>query len=281
MKLSVIILSLTNTEELFKMISNCINSLVESESHISMEIIVVESNKNYSISGFEYPGFVKVIIPPDDFNFHKFLNIGIKASVGEYVALCNNDLIFYKNWFSEIMKISKEYPLIKSFSPSSKIDDYSFAKKMELGYKVRTHIMGWCIVVNREVFHKIGFLDEAFDFNYADNDYAMTLKKYNIKHAIVYTSKVEHLEREKRNEKSEDEGVAYRKLQENVNFDLIKIPDYIYNRGYEFLLNDKKSLQDNIKFHKKWGNPNLLYRKNKIADLCIKLKIGFINKFIL
>ena len=73
MKLSVIILSLTNTEELFKMISNCINSLVESESHISMEIIVVESNKNYSISGFEYPGFVKVIIPPDDFNFHKFI----------------------------------------------------------------------------------------------------------------------------------------------------------------------------------------------------------------
>ncbi len=281
MKLSVIILSLTNTAELFKMTFNCINSLLASESDIEMEVIVVESNKMYPISGFEYPSFVKVIIPPDDFNFHKFLNVGIKVSVGEYVALCNNDLIFYKNWFSEIMKVSKEYPLIKSFSPSGKTGDLFFTKKIEMGYKVRTHVMGWCIVTNREIFHKIGFLDETFDFNYADNDYAMTLKKYNIKHAIVNSSKVEHLELEKRNEKITDQGLAYRKLQENVNFDLIKLPDYIYHGGFEFLLDDKKALEDNIKFHKKWGNPNFLYRKNKIADLFIRLKIGFINKFIL
>ena len=109
----------------------------------------------------------------------------------------------------------------------------------------------------------------------------MTLKKYNIKHAIVNSSKVEHLELEKRNEKITDRGLAYRKLQENVNFDLIKLPDYIYHGGFEFLLDDKKALEDNIKFHKKWGNPNFLYRKNKIADLFIRLKIGFINKFIL
>lgn len=281
MKLSVIILSFTTTEGLFEMTSNCINSLVESESSIEMEIILVESNKNYLNSGFVYPEFVKIIIPESDFNFHKFLNIGIKYSTAEYIALCNNDLIFYKNWFSEILKVKKENPIIESFSPSGKIEDYNFVNEFELGYKVRTHLMGWCIVACKEVFKKIGYLDETFDFNYADNDYAMSLKKHNIRHALVNSSKVEHLEREKVKEKKEGLGEGYKKLQENVNLNLKRLPDYIFNKGNEYLLDDKKSLEDYIKYHNKWGKPNLLHRKNKIADLCIRFHLGFLNRIIL
>jgi GT2 family glycosyltransferase len=281
MKLSAIILAMTTTEELFEMTSNCISSLMTSESAIEMEIIIIESNKNYLNSSFKYPELVKIIIPESDFNFHKFLNIGIKASTGEYVALCNNDLIFYNNWFSQILKVKEENPSIKSFSPSGKIDDYSFSKTFELGYKVRTHVMGWCIVANREVFPRIGFLDETFDFNYADNDYAMTLKKYNIKHALVNTSKVEHLEREKRNEKKEDVGLEYKKLQSEINLSLIDLPKYVFLDEYKWLFQDEKGLSDHIKFHKKWGLPNLLYKKNKVADILIRFKLGFFNRFVL
>jgi glycosyltransferase involved in cell wall biosynthesis len=97
MELSVVILAMTTTEALFKMTSNCISSLIASENVIDREIIVIESNKNYLNSNFVYPEFVKVIIPEADFNFHKFLNIGIKASKGDYIALCNNDMIYLKN----------------------------------------------------------------------------------------------------------------------------------------------------------------------------------------
>jgi GT2 family glycosyltransferase len=277
MKLSAIILAMTTTEELFEMTSNCISSLIATESAIEMEIVIIESNKKYPNSGFVYPEFVKVIIPESDFNFHKFLNVGIKASTGEYVALCNNDLIFYNNWFSEILKVKDENPSIKSFSPSGKVDDYSFTEEFVLGYKVRTHVMGWCIVSNREVFPSIGFLDETFDFNYADNDYAMTLKKYNIKHALVNTSKVEHLEREKRNEKKEDVGLGYKKLQSRVYLSSIDLPKYVFLDENQRLFEDKKGLVDYIKFHEKWGSPKLLYRKNKLADVFIKLKMGSLN----
>lgn len=281
MKLSVIILAMTTTKELFTMTSNCINSLKASEKDIEMEVLVIESNKSFSTSGFLYPDFVKVIIPESDFNFHKFLNIGIKASTGEYIALCNNDLIFYKNWFAEIVKVKEKNPFIKSFSPSGKINDFSFTTEYNLGYKVRTHIMGWCLVTTHEVFTKIGLLDETFDFNYADNDYAMTLKKHNIKHALVHASKVEHLERDKRNEKKEDLGLAYKKLQENIEIESIKIPDYLLNDDYKWVFTDKKGLVDHIKFHNKWGAPNLLYRKNRLADLCIQFGLGFFNRIIL
>lgn len=280
MKLSVIILSFTTTEGLFELTSNCINSLVESESNVEMEIILVESNKNYQHSGFKYPDFVKIIVPDADFNFHKFLNIGIKQSRGEFIALCNNDLIFYKNWFSEILKISNENPGIESFCPSGAINDHSFVKQFEVGYKVRTHLLGWCIVVSKEVLKKIGFLDETFDFGYADNDYAMTLKKYNIRHALVNSSKVEHLEREKVKEKRQGLDEGYKKLIENVKLTQ-KLPRYVLKMGNEYLVHDKKSLEDYIKFHSKWGSPELLHRKNKIADLCIRFHLGFLNRIIL
>lgn len=281
MQLSVVILSYTTTEGLFEMTSNCITSLMTSEKDIEIEVILVESNKNYSSSGFVYPEFVKVIIPESDFNFHKFLNIGIKASKGNLIALCNNDLIFYKNWFSEILKIRKDNPSIESFSPSGKIDDFNFTKNFELGYKVRTHVLGWCLVATKEVLKRIGYLDETFSFGYADNDYAMTLKKYNIKHALVNTSKVEHLEREKAKKNREGLSQGYKNLQENVNLNLDKLPAYVLQKGNEYLLEDKKVLDDYIKYHNKWGNPNLLYKKNKIADLCIRFHLGFLNRIIL
>jgi GT2 family glycosyltransferase len=274
MKLSAIILAMTTTEELFRMTSNCINSLIASENAIEMEIIIIESNKNYLNSSFRYPEFVTVMVPESDFNFHRFLNIGVKAAVGDYIALCNNDLVFHNNWFTEILKIKEENPSIKSFSPNGKIDDCSSSNKFEIGYKVQTHVKGWCIVANQEVFSSIGFLDETFDFYYADNDYAMSLKCNNIKHALVFNSYVTHLEKkcpssiEKHLEQKEDFIAKY------------KIPNYLLKEDYEWILEDEKSLSGFLKFYDKWGAPNLVYRKNKIADILIKYKLGYFVKFL-
>lgn len=274
MKLSAIILAMTTTKELFDMTSNCINSLVNSENEIELEIVIVESNKNYLNSGFKYPDNIKVIVPECDFNFHKFLNIGIKVSKGEYIALCNNDLIFCKDWFSEILKIKMMNPSIKSFSPSENIGDYSFTKGFELGYKIRKHLMGWCIVANREVFPKIGFLDETFDFYYADNDYAMTLKIKNVKHALVFNSHVIHLEK-----KSSFNNGNYIDNKE-IFLEKYKIPSYLLNGQYEWILDNERNLSGFLKFYTKWGPPNLVYRKNKIADILIKYELGYFVKFL-
>jgi GT2 family glycosyltransferase len=274
MKLSAIILAMTTTEELFAMTLNCINSLMASENDVDMEIIVVESNKNYIDSDFIYPDYVKVIVPESRFNFHKFLNIGIKASIGDYVALCNNDLIFYNNWFNEILKVKKENPSIMSFSPNGKVNDCSFDKEFELGYKLRTHIMGWCIVASRNVFPEIGFLDETFDFYFADNDYAMSLKCNNIKHAIVFNSYVAHLEK-----KSSSENGNFK--TKNSFIEKYKIPSYLLNGEYGWVLENEKNLSGFLKFYNKWGSPNLLYRKNKIADIFIKYRLGYLVRFFL
>ena len=52
-------------------------------------------------NGFVYPE-CKVIYPEVEFNYNKFLNIGISNCEGDWVLICNNDLYFYKNWLQEI-----------------------------------------------------------------------------------------------------------------------------------------------------------------------------------
>ena len=274
MKLSVIILARTISEALFEMTSDCINTLRDSEKSLDIEVILVESNKEYHTSGFAYPDDVKVIIPEAAFNFHKFLNIGLHSATGEYIAFCNNDLIFYDQWFTEILKVANQNPKIKSFSPNGNFTS-NFVSDFQTGYKVRTHVFGWCFVAKRSVFNTIGDLDETFDFNYADNDYAMTLKKYNIRHAVVYKSKVKHLDPKEANI---DKGDWYKIQQEKAAKSIEKLPDYI--AGADSFA-DKKSLQDHLKFHAKWGSPKKLYRKNKIADLFIKFHLGLFNRWIM
>jgi GT2 family glycosyltransferase len=274
MELSVVILAKTDTPASHEMTMACIDSLMASEPQFHMQVMVVESNRNFYNSGFVFPDFVKVIIPESDFNFHKFLNIGIAASTGNFIALCNNDLIFHRDWFSEIYKVAQKHPGIGSFSPSGIPCDNSQKGTFELGYRVMIHIKGWCIVAKKEVFQKTGPLDEKFTFYYADNDYGMTLKSHNIPHALVYCSYVEHLER-KRIPKTGN-GLANEFLKK------YRLPDYFkHEENYHWMLDDEMALQGFLAYHDKWGAPRFLYRKNKLADFLIRYNLGRLVRFFI
>lgn len=263
MKLSAIILAKTDSESNFEMTMHCIRTLLDSES--DAQIIVVESNKTITQTAYRYPDNVRLVIPDGDFNFHKFLNIGIRESSGEYIALLNNDLVFNKDWFAEILKVAHKRPDILSFSPAAD-PEKKYDKEYETGYKVRTHVNGWCLVARRKVFDRVGMLDETFDFNYADNDYAMTLKKYDIRHAVVFNSRVVHLENER-----DGKGEWYERQKRQAQAEL----------AHDNLRDDPKGVKDQLKFHEKWGSPTKLYRKNKLADILIRYHLGFLNRIVM
>lgn len=258
--LSAIFLSYTNSPQIHQMNLKCIDTLVNSEDFITnfnLEIIFIESNKNYRNNGYHLPQNVKVIVPESNFNFHRFLNIGIKNSQYEYLALCNNDLLFKPHWFSEIIEIANQNPKILSFSPADEGEHWK--NNFELGYNIRTHIKGWCIVVKKELFNHIGMLDETFDFYYADDDYGLTLKHHKIPHALVKKSFVHHLG---------GANTETRKKEVNKDFALIthkypNLPKYFYTEGYNWILKNEKLLDGHLKFHKKWGSPKWISFKAK------------------
>lgn len=273
MKVSAIFLAKTDSSESFEMTTNCIQSAMDSEPNLELEIIIVESNNKYFESSFIYPDFVKIIIPQDNFNFHKFLNIGIQQATGNFIALCNNDLIFHKNWFTEIFKIANLHPEILSFSPNGTANVSTQQLKFQIGYKVAQQLKGWCIVVKPKIFKKIGVLDEKFSFFYADNDYGMTLKYYNIKHALVFNSYIEHLEKKAKPKTKSILNEAFVKKY--------KIPNYLLQERFHYLYQNENDFKDFMRFHNKWGSYKFLYRKNKIADLLLKYNLGYLNRFFL
>ena len=277
-KLSVIILSYTKSLSIFEMTKRCVESLRVSEQsneNIQIEIIIIESNKNYNQENFIYGSNIKIIVPQENFNFHRFLNIGIKASSGDFVALCNNDLIFYKNWFTEIIKINKRYPNIKSFSPNEPSPLVNSKITFETGYKIRSIVKGWCIVFDKNLINTIGYLDETFDFYFADNDYAMTLRMYNIRHALVLNSFVEHLGKQTVPHLKEGAAIDKSFLDKYI------IPKYLRKANYQYVLGSERNLSGFLKFHNKWGSPNLIHRKGKVADILIKYRLGYFVRFFL
>lgn len=196
--IDIIILSYAKTEELKALTTQSIETLLLSEDpeKIRFNILVIESNKNLLPYQFEHS---RTIYPEEKFGFHRYLNIGIKATANEYVCLCNNDLIFHKGWASEILRLMSIHPEIKSVNPLC--SDFEPTKKYHDSLVVHANkrnmfngiLTGWCIFVKREIFNKIGLLDEQFEFWYADRDYGMTLLKYNISHALSIRSLVTHI----------------------------------------------------------------------------------------
>jgi glycosyltransferase involved in cell wall biosynthesis len=274
MLVTTIFLSRTATQKTFEMTLEAITSLQKSISSENLEIILVESNPEYLTSGFEYPADVRVILPNEPFNFHRFLNFGIQQSKGDYLVLSNNDVVFHPQWMEEILKVSQAHPEIVSFSPSGKWIEHP-QQDYQLGYKVMQQIKGWCLVVKKEVFDVIGLLDETFSFYYADNDYAMTLKYFNLKHALVYRSYVEHLEKPSTFNREQNIHVRAAMHQKYT------LPAYLADEQYLYVFGSESNMHDFLKFHHKWGSPKVLYRKNKIADLLIQYRLGFLNRLFL
>lgn len=271
MIVDIIILSNASNFQIFQMNLNCINSLLESEdkAEIEFNIILVESNKD---AKYRYPE-TQIIYPNEIFGYNRFLNIGLQYVKGDYHAFCNNDLIFHKNWISNIIEYNNLNPKVLSFSPIDlkypSMGKIASGAKPNWGYVPKYHIAGWCIVVKKEIFQEIDCIfDPIFDFYYADNDYGLTLLKNNISHKLVVNSVVEHLE-------SKTISCDFNEIN---NLDLleregIKYPSYLKKEKFRYYTLNLNILKGYLKFYTKWGG----YYSLNIKYIILK-KIPFLRR---
>lgn len=227
-EIDIIIVSYAQNAELKKTTMNCIRSLIISEdpNHIKFNIIVIESEK--SLAPYQYSN-TTTIYPEIPFGYHRYLNIGIKMTSSPYICICNNDLLFSANWATEILKPFQTYIDISSASPFCPIlhPEMGFSPNTgsKLGYRIRYEIAGWCLFFKRQILTKIGMLDENIIFWGADNDYSNNLFMAGLKHVLVTSSFVEHLESKTLKKQSTDrkhaltEGeITYYNKKWNVKF---------------------------------------------------------------
>lgn len=192
-EIDICIISYAKTSELKEVTEKGIQTLLESENHnkIKFNVFVVESNKEVN-----YDHFIntKTIYTNEKFGYNRYLNIAIKHGNSKYVALCNNDLSYEKNWASNIIKemecdndLVSASPFCPQVNPAPLKNTGNY-----YGYTIREHLAGWCIMIKRNIFNIIGQLNEDFLFWYADNSFSEDLKKHNLKHCLVSNSVVHH-----------------------------------------------------------------------------------------
>jgi len=151
-------------------------------------IVVVEQQAHIYYNGAETVHY------DFSFNYHKCLNLGIEYTDAEYIALCNNDLVFSFNWATKMLEGMNGYLSASPWSENVHGIFWGGVTYDPVGWDVRSIIAGWCIVIHESVLKKIGKLHEGVKFWYSDNVYAAQIKKAGIKHILVRESRVEHLE---------------------------------------------------------------------------------------
>lgn len=196
-KCDVVILSNAKNKKLEEVTRNAVKSLLQSEQAGTFNVIIIEQ------SDVRYPG-TQTIHMPGEFNYNKFANLGIKKGIAPWVCIANNDLIFEKNWFSEMMKVRD-----KVMSPKNPGDKrQATIYHPQRGNVIGRHFAGWCFVMGRSTWEKIGGLDEDFPFWCADNAAMEQLKAIRVPATLVPASKVKHLASETLSTLTKDEKHA-------------------------------------------------------------------------
>lgn len=189
--IDVCILSDAKTDYHKTITSNCIDTLLKSERDGMFNIYLNESNDSFR----QYIGN-NVYNINEPFNYNRFMNLLAKEGTSPYIAFCNNDLTFEPEWATRILDAMNTLKL-DSASPYCKITHHmqriSPTGLVRLGWNVRLEFTGWCFVIRREAWEKIGGLDEDFSFWCADNATVEQLKAAGMKHGLVTNSFVTHI----------------------------------------------------------------------------------------
>ena len=276
-KLSVIILSYAIDEEVYRMNCKAIESLFASEEWAvwELEVLLIESNHE---SKYTYDSRVRILVPEEKFGFHRFFNIGLEQTNGEFLAFCNNDIVFQSGWWSAIMKVKKEHPRFMCFSPVDSsypmmAEEIATGKAYTTGWENKRHFAAWCFVWERKVFKTIGLFDETFDFYSADDDELQTLHYYAIPNVLVTGSEVKHLSQ-----------VVTKKVGINkyavTDKEKYPLSEYEIKRGWTWLWSDVRFYLAHRRFEKKWGNEWMRQHVNNFLQRYPCLNIRPITKFL-
>ena len=196
MEIDVILLSYTKNDSIFTMTKKCVESIINSEKEHSFNIILVETEKSGKYN-YDYKE-VNIVIPNETFNYNKFLNIGLKYCKNDWVLISNNDTEYKEGWLTEMLKQNEKDENLLSMSPfcpnwNPHLNSFKKGKEVYYGYRTSYEIAGWSLLINTKVIETIGGkFDEKFSFWYQDNDYAKTIQKKGIKHALIRNTSVYH-----------------------------------------------------------------------------------------
>ena len=180
----------------------CTESL-EKNTGCDYELIFVDNGstdgtRKYLDNLRETRKHVKTIFNKANLGFSMANNQGIGVAEGEYILLLNNDVVLTEGWLERLMACAESGPAIGVVGPCTNhaVGEQVIDVELELnqadinrfacmqllknaGCWFETHrIIGFCMLIKREVIDKIGMLDERFGpGGYEDYDFCLRIRQ--------------------------------------------------------------------------------------------------------
>ncbi len=139
---------------------------------------------------------VRIIYNGENLGFAAGNNVGMAAAQGRYICLLNSDVVVTEGWLERLIAVSEAKPgvglvgpVTNSITGGQKLEAVSYdqetlaglgdfaaeyAKAHEGQSESALWVVGFCVLIKREVIERIGGLDEGFGRgNYEDTDYCL------------------------------------------------------------------------------------------------------------
>lgn len=264
-KISIVIPNKDHYEDL----KRCVTSIIDRSSYDNYEIIIVENgSKTQEI--FQYYDQlrqnpkIRVLTYEDEFNYSRINNLGVSAAEGSYVVLLNNDTqVITLNWMEELLMYAqredvgavgaKLYYEDKTIQHAGVViglgahrtagHTHYRVSSNNLGYMGRlcyaqdvSAVTGACLMVKKEIYEKLGGLDEDFAVSLNDVDFCLRIREAGYLNVFTPFAELYHFESISRG--LDDKGAkAERYNQESERFrkkwrNLLEMGDPYYNPNF-------------------------------------------------
>lgn len=176
----------------------CIDSIRQFTPSEIYEIIVVDNHStDGTVEWLKTQKNIRTIFNKKNEGFPKGCNQGIKAARGDSVLLLNNDTVVSPNWLQNLRDClfsSEDIGAVGAVTNScsyyqaipasyQNLDEMiSFASdynaKNPAKWEERLKLVGFCMLIKKQIFRSIGLLDERFTpGNYEDDDFSLRIRK--------------------------------------------------------------------------------------------------------
>jgi GT2 family glycosyltransferase/acetyltransferase-like isoleucine patch superfamily enzyme len=176
----------------------CIGSIRKYTVKEEYEIIVVDNNStDGTVQWLSEQKDIKTIMNNENLGFPKGCNQGIKIAKGKNILLLNNDTIVTPKWLKNLIIALYSDNTVgavgaaTNFCSNNQVipgkynntdELIEFAEKNNISdskrWEEKIKLVGFCMLIKKEVIEKIGFLDEIYSpGNFEDDDYSFRIRK--------------------------------------------------------------------------------------------------------
>ena len=184
----------------------CVKSVL-AHTPAPYELILVDNGSaDATLEFFRSVEGAKVVANGKNLGFAGGNNRGMLASTGEYVLILNNDTLVTDGWLDGLLHAAEDDPAVGMVGPMSNYvsgpqlvgdptyGDYpqfqAYARDFHERHRGRrwdvNRLVGFCMLMKRDVIARVGLLDERFGLgNFEDDDYCLRAREAGFRLVIA------------------------------------------------------------------------------------------------